>query len=439
VALAVFGLALARPAVGLAKPFHCSAGDVQCLIDAINTANANGATNTIRLEAGTYTLTAVDNGITVVDGIRIDPNGLPVITSRLTIIGQGAERTIIERDAHAPVFRMLEIAMAASLRLDGLTVRGGSGSGLQAGGIDNHGTLTIFHSTIANNVGDVGGIDNHGTLTIIHSTIANNVGDFGGAIVNTGSVKLTHSSITDNDSGHLGGGLTTIGGTVLMASTTVTGNSTDGSGGLENRGGFVSITNSTFTENVGTVTGGILNGLAGTMFLTNSTLARNETLGFFGVGGGLENFGGTVLMQNPILALNTITFPPPAADESSDCAGVVTSLGHNLIGDPTSCTITLQPSDLTGDPGLGTFTDNGKPGNGHFPLLPTSQAIDAGNDAVCPRRDQLGQRRVDISKVGTSRCDIGAIESPDKDDRRHDDKDDPPDEDLAAVAQVSQR
>ena len=72
--------------------------------------------------------------------------------------------------------------------------------------------------------------------------------------------------------------------------------------------------------------------------------------------------------------------------------GVVTSLGHNLIGDPTGCTITLQPSDLTGDPGLDAFTDNGRPGNGHFPLLPTSQAIDAGSDAVCPRTDQLGQR-----------------------------------------------
>ena len=81
---------------------------------------------------------------------------------------------------------------------------------------------------------------------------------------------------------------------------------------------------------------------------------------------------------------------------------LVTSLGHNLIGDPTGCTITLQRSDLTGDPGLDAFTDDATPGNGHFPLLPTSQAIDAGNTAVCPSTDQLGQRRI-------GRCDIGAI------------------------------
>src|SRR5712691_6319990 len=44
-----------------AADFVCVAGDVVCLIDAINQADANGEANTITLEAGTYTLTAVDN------------------------------------------------------------------------------------------------------------------------------------------------------------------------------------------------------------------------------------------------------------------------------------------------------------------------------------------------------------------------------------------
>ena len=84
------------------------------------------------------------------------------------------------------------------------------------------------------------------------------------------------------------------------------------------------------------------------------------------------------------------------------CSSTVTSLGWNLIADPTHCPIALQPTDLTGDPGLDTFTDDGTPGNGHFPLLPSSQAIDAGNSPACPRTDQLGQRRI-------GRCDIGAV------------------------------
>src|SRR5215475_12323481 len=261
-AVIALGLALAHPAVVQAKTFQCSAGDVRCLIDAITTANANGTENTIRLGAGTYTLTAVDNGIIVLPngGIFADPNGLPVITSMLTITGQGAETTIIERDAHALGFRLLQVATAGNLTLKGLTLRGGGEPGINGSGINNAGTLLISHSTIANNRGDIGGgINNTGTLLISHSTIARNSGDEGGGIHNEGSVNLTHSTLADNISGHGGGGLFNFGGTVFMTNTTITGNSADGGGGLENVSGFgnvvafVSITNSTFAENTGTV------------------------------------------------------------------------------------------------------------------------------------------------------------------------------------------
>jgi hypothetical protein len=79
------------------------------------------------------------------------------------------------------------------------------------------------------------------------------------------------------------------------------------------------------------------------------------------------------------------------------------SLDHNLIGDPTGCAVVLGPNDLTGDPGIGEFTDDGTPGNGHFPLLSDSQARDRGNPAACPPTDQLGLPRSGI-------CDIGSIE-----------------------------
>ena len=69
-----------------------------------------------------------------------------------------------------------------------------------------------------------------------------------------------------------------------------------------------------------------------------------------------------MILSNTILARNH--------SGRRDCVGPVTSLGNNLLGDPTGCAITLRPTDLTGDPGLGDFTDNGTPGNDHFPLLP---------------------------------------------------------------------
>ena len=120
-AVTVLGLALALPHLAQARTFYCDAGDVKCLIDAINQANANGEKNTIRLKAGTYTLTDVDN--TTPDG----PNGLPSITSPLTIKGEGADTTILERASSAPVFRLVHVAASGHLRLTEVTIRGGGG------------------------------------------------------------------------------------------------------------------------------------------------------------------------------------------------------------------------------------------------------------------------------------------------------------------------
>src|SRR5262249_14341216 len=134
--------------------------------------------------------------------------------------------------------------------------------------------------------------------------------------------------------------------------------------------------------------------------ITNSTLANNT-----GPAGNLNNatvYSGpsaTTTLQNTIVARNTDSNGIPVRD----CTGTVASGGNNIIGNPVGCAIDLQPSDITGDPGLGPFTDNGRPGNGHFPLLHTSRAIDAANDAVCPKKDQIGQPR-------KPHCDIGAIE-----------------------------
>src|SRR5262245_24520884 len=70
--VAAMGLVLLASGVVQAAVWPCPAEDVACLIRAINTANGNGEADTIQLEAGTYTLTAVDNET---DGA----NGLPSI------------------------------------------------------------------------------------------------------------------------------------------------------------------------------------------------------------------------------------------------------------------------------------------------------------------------------------------------------------------------
>jgi len=89
-----------------------------------------------------------------------------------------------------------------------------------------------------------------------------------------------------------------------------------------------------------------------------------------------------------------------------DCVGTITSVGNNLVGDPSGCTINLQPRDLTGDPGLGALVGAGEddlPGAAHYPILVGSVLIDRGNRVVCSKRDQLGNPR-------SGACDIGAVE-----------------------------
>jgi hypothetical protein len=108
-----------------------------------------------------------------------------------------------------------------------------------------------------------------------------------------------------------------------------------------------------------------------------------------------------VQLQNTIVADNSAHFL--GADRTGSVASLFVSLGNNLIGDSTGCTISVQFSDLTGDPGLDIFSDHGRPGSGHIPLLSGSPAIDAGNNEACPRTDQLGQTRA-------GNWDIGAIE-----------------------------
>src|SRR5215510_9789358 len=145
--LVLLGLAHPTPAA----EFACAAGDVACLIAAIHAANANGTANTITLAPGLYTLTAVDNNT---DG----PTGLPSVTSPLTLRGDGADSTVLERAAGAPPFRLLHVASTGTLALDGITLQGENLAGLaDGGGVQNHGTLMLTHSLLRGHAARNGG------------------------------------------------------------------------------------------------------------------------------------------------------------------------------------------------------------------------------------------------------------------------------------------
>ena len=374
------------PARVAAAILPCPAGDVACLIEAIHTANGNGEDNTIVLVAGTYTLTTVDHDT---DG----PNGLPSITSPLTIEGAGMETTVIERGAFATPFRLLYVTAAGTLTLNGLTITGGVQTEHAGGALFNRGTVTLANSAITGNqsISEGNGLYNaSGTMIISHSTIAHNsawLGEnsFGGGLNNAGgTVDISHSTIAHNDAGSgPGGGIYNFfNGSVVISHSTIANNGADGPAGLANAGGTMLISNTTIAGNVARrfSGGGLSNFNGGTVTLTNSTVADNLAEEFGG--GGLANHGGTVALQNTLLALNSIT---GSESQGPDCFGPMTSRGHNLIGDPMDCDIVLQATDLRGDPKLSQYTDDGTPGHGHIPLRATSPAIDAGGDEHLPR------------------------------------------------------
>jgi hypothetical protein len=403
-------LALTQPAQ--AKTFHCAAGDVACLIAAINTANANGHENTIVLEAGAYTLTAVDNETPAGPNGSNEPNGLPSITSTLTIKGAGADTTSITRTSIAPFFRLMHIAASGNLTLQGVKLSGGACGCDGAGLYNDGGAVTVTDSLFANNesAGTGGLASTAGTVNIEGSRFSYNSGGLGGPgalLLYSGTASITTSTFDHNGSEAVGaielcGGCfgPANAGTLTMTDSAITDNGCllCTAGGIAILGFTVTITNSTFARNGGEFDDALAIWNGGTLHLASVTLANNvDTSRDQSVRSAptlVTATGATTTIENSILALTS-------SRSTQDCSGVITSLGYNFVGNPAGCNITLQLSDLVGDPGLDTFQDNGQPGNGHFPLVPSSRAIDTGA-VSCPQRDQIGQRRI-------HGCDTGAI------------------------------
>jgi hypothetical protein len=421
---AVFFIFLLTPPITLldAAEFFCPSGDVTCLIAAINQANGISGEHVISLEPGSYTLQAIDNGGPFIG------NGLPVISGSIKIESTAEDiPTVIERDVNAPRFRIFEVSAFGILILDGLTVQ----RGLHipgAAAILNRGVTSLENSIVRDSdTGSNGAIHNLGTLRVIRSIIADNFGGHqGGGILNSGrgdfmgstadgNVLVENSTIARNGSAD-GGGIFNYGSLIVKNSAIIDNHSDccQPGGGILNFGGSVEIVNSTIAKNsaggaFGDGGGGLYNSVGGQVSITNSTIRENETrnsgcdLFFCEEGGGIENDGGTVRLQNTIVAGNTVG---SGGSVRSDCIGTITSLGNNFIGDPADCDINLQPSDLTGDPGLGTLVEFGEddaPRKVFYPVLAGSVVINRANPAACPKQDQLGNPR-----VGT--CDIGAIE-----------------------------
>jgi hypothetical protein len=348
------------------------AADGQCsLIEAIVNANNDAATypdcaagsgaDTIVLPANAnVTLSAVDN-------TTFGPTGLPLITSRITIEGNGAT---IARQANASPLRLLTVANSGNLTLQSVTLSGGSSSG-NGGGIENSGILTIKNSTISGNASSFGGgLSNfNGSLTIENSTISGNSANQGGGIFNSADRPIA--------------------GSLTITNSTISGNTANTGGGLRN---------SYYCEHFfNYYCGGYLN-------LKNSLIAGNQAA----VAPEIEN-----------VYSNALPIP------TSWSFRIVRANNFNLFGSNGNAGVTgftPGPTDIVPSVPLaqilGPLQNNGGPTLSHA-LVDGSPALDAGDPTGCQdsqgallATDQRGfARHIDSNNDGSARCDIGAFES----------------------------
>ena len=307
--------------------------------------------------------------------------------------------------------RVFQVDSGVTASVSGLTITGGSAS--SGGGLANYGgNVALANCTLSGNYASYGGgvASTGGTLTLTNCTVSGNTASGapastgGGVDVTYGAMAtLSNCSIAGNYASFSSGGVNSSQATATLTDCTISGNSTGGGGGgLGTSSGTLTLTNCTVSGNYAFGNGG--GGVAdfGMVSLTNCTVSGNYA---YGSGGGLDNYG-TATLGNTIVAGNTANSTGP------DVYGAVTSLGHNLIGEPDGSSGWVG-SDLMGtsttplQPLLAPLDSYGGPTE-TMALLPGSPAIDAGSNALVPggvTTDQRGYARIVHGTV-----DIGAFE-----------------------------
>ncbi len=354
------------------------------LIDAIESANTDRAvgsckagrgTDTLVLSGKTYNLNAAHN--TGTDG----DNGLPSITSKLTIEGKGA--TIKRSGASStPSFRLFEVEASGDLTLKQTTVSGGDAN--NGGGIHTEGELKLIDSSVSGNTAHFGGgglFARPGSQTmLIDSTVSGNEVRYdGGGIYNYGELTVVNSTISGNRIiiGTGGGIKNSTNGRLTVLSSTITGNDgEDGGGGIRCVPGNNNLT------------------------LKNSLISGNNAV----YGEEIDCRANSITTESNLIGHSGLTneyavngFTPSSSDITATSDGTL----------PTALSRILDT----------TLKNNGGPTQTHN--LPSgSPAIDGGKSS-CPdengnrlKADQRGKSRpVDGDGDGKSACDLGSVEA----------------------------
>jgi hypothetical protein len=255
------------------------------------------------------------------------PTGLPVIRTRITIIGNGSS---IVRGRGAAQFRLFAVARTGGLTLIRLRLRGGFAPRLGGGGIRSIGRLTIINVIFDGNfaLGTGGGFWATNIIVIINTRFIRNrsfcrcpPGLFcaavvrpecrgGGGFYDTGPIILP-----------------TVLPSLTVQASTFEENFADQSGGGLQICGEATIEDSVLTDNTASVGGAVAIAEDTSVEMTDTTLTDNTATAS---GGGITiNTGSDITLNNTVVSGNTAPVGPEAvARPGSD----VVANAENTIG-----------------------------------------------------------------------------------------------------------
>ncbi|HYQ26099.1 MAG TPA: right-handed parallel beta-helix repeat-containing protein [Polyangiaceae bacterium] len=336
------------------------------------------------------------------------------IRDDVTIRASGsAPATILEFARYGKTLFDVNAASPVTLQLQGLIIRGFQSSGSEdhdggvGGAITNtNGSLIIDACTFLRNTSRAiirgGAIQNHGYLSIDHSTLTDNESMMGGAIAQLANAagtrglpyaRIRNSTISNNRALVAGAGIYGEAGTLDIENVTFAGNGPRSSSVLD---------------------GGALCIAGATVLVRQSTFAQNTAA----YGAGIYINGGTLALANSIVA-NFAT----SSERSSDVMGPVGTaaygIGTNLFsrcsstppGSYYTCPFADSSLILTTSPGLLPLALNAPGLTETFALTTTSPARGQGpaaaanvaDIATCLHTDQRGVAR-------SLPCDLGAYQ-----------------------------
>lgn len=380
--LAVLVLALAGPAAATTYNVDrfddstvniCSLMFDDCALrGAIIAANSHAGDDIVRLHTGTYALSIAGTYE------EFSQTGDLDVRDRLTIVGDGPNRTIIDA---AGIDRVLHVlAPDAGLTLRGVTIKGGNpagaaphhdgGAGIRISEGWLHVESCVFIDNVSNTgtggaISDFNAVSSTG-LTIIDSWISGNHAAECGGVYGSANSQIDRSTISENTSTN-GDGAVCVGSGATLSNSTIAGNVSS------NQTGGVVVLGSTVT-------------------LTGCTIAGNT---------GAEvaaPYGDQLILANNLISGACLSISP-------------ITLGGNLESPGDSCGLGGFDIIGVGDPMLAPLGWHGG-GSPVLRPLPGSPVVDhpmAGPN--CPLEDQRGLSRPrDGGGTPFADCDIGAVE-----------------------------